>query len=78
VRIVQPPRDSIEHTRNAVLSDASSEERIALEGAEGVVLNFGVRGRGALTDEIEVYVGAERRRVEQDEPDVYAQFGLDR
>jgi len=31
-----------------------------------------------LPDEIEVYVGAERRRVEQNEPDVYAQFGLGR
>jgi len=78
VRIVQPPRDGVEHTRNAVLSDASSEEGISLEGAEGVVLDFGVRRRGALTDEIEVYVGAERRRVEQNEPDVYAQLGLDR
>ena len=64
MRIVQPPRDGVEHTRNAVLSDAPSEEGISLEGAEGVVLDFGVRGGGALTDEIEVYVGAERRRVE--------------
>lgn len=64
MRIVQPPRDRVEHTRNAVLSDASSEEGISLEGAEGIVLDFGVRRRGALTDEIEVYVGAERRRVE--------------
>lgn len=77
MRIVEPPRDSVEHTCNAVLGDASSEEGIALERAESIVLDFGVRGRGALTDEIEVYVGAEGRRVEQDEPDVYAQLGLD-
>ena len=71
MRIVQPPGDGVEHTRNAVLSDASSEERIALECTEGVILNFGVRWRGALTDEVEIYIGLEGRRVEEDEPYVY-------
>jgi hypothetical protein len=72
VCIIQPPRDRVEHTRNAVLGDASPKERIALECAKGVVLNFGVRWRGALTDKIEIYVGTERGRVEEDKPYVYA------
>ena len=70
--IVQSPRDCVEHTRDAVLGDASSEERIALEGTEGIILDFGVRWRSALTDKVKIYVGLERRRVEQYEPYVYA------
>jgi len=42
-----------------------------LECTEGVILNFGVRWRGALTDEVEIYIGLEGRRVEEDEPYVY-------
>jgi hypothetical protein len=76
MRIVQPPRDGVEHPRNTVLSDASSEEGIALECTKGIILDFGVRWRGALTDKIEVYVGLERRRVEKDEPYVYAELRL--
>jgi hypothetical protein len=43
-----------------------------LECTKGIILDFGVRWRGALTDEIEIYIGLERRRVEEDEPYVYA------
>lgn len=72
MRIVEPPRHGVEDSRNAVLRDAAPEEGIALEGAERVVLDFGVRGRGALSDEVEVHVCTERRRVQQDQPDVDA------
>jgi hypothetical protein len=74
VRIIEPPRDSIEHASDAVLRHASAEERVALECAEGIVLDFGVRWGRALPDEVEVYVGAQWGRVEQDEPYVDAQF----
>lgn len=37
-----------------------------------------MRGGRALADEVEVDVCAEWRRVEQDEPDVDAEFGLER
>lgn len=72
MRVVEPPRDGVEHARDAVLRDAPPEQRIALEGAKGVVLDLGVGGRGALADEVEVDVGFEWGRVEQDEPDVDA------
>jgi hypothetical protein len=49
-----------------------------VEGAEGVVLDLCVRGGRALAHEVEVHGGLERGRVEQDEPDVDAQFGLER
>ena len=74
--IVESPRDSIQHARNAILSHASSEQRVTLECAEGIVLDFGVRWRCALTDKVEVNVGAKRGRVEEDEPYIYAQFRL--
>lgn len=76
VCVVEPPRDRVEHAGDAVLRDAPSKERIALEGAEGVVLDFGVGGRRALSDEVEVDFCAEGGRVEEDEPEVDAQFGL--
>jgi hypothetical protein len=47
-----------------------------LEGAEGVVLDFGVCGRGALADEVEVDGCGEGRGGEEDQPDVDAEFGL--
>ena len=74
--IVEPPCDSVQDARYAVLRHAATEEGVALEGAEGVVLDFGVRGRCALTHEVEVDVGAKGRRVEEDEPDVDSEFGL--
>lgn len=74
--IVQSPCNSIQNACYAVLCHAAPEKRIALKGAEGIILDFGVRGGRALADEVEVHVGAERRRVEQDQPDVDAQFGL--
>lgn len=74
MRIVEAPRDGIEHPCNAVLRHAAAEQRIALECAECVVLDLGMRGRRALPDKVEIDVGTERRRVEQDEPDVDAQF----
>ena len=76
VRIVEPPRDGVEDPGNAVLRDAPPEERIALEGAERVVLDLCVCGRRALSDEVEVDIGAQRGRVEEDQPDVYAQLRL--
>jgi hypothetical protein len=57
VRIVESPRDGVEHARNAVLRYAPPEERIALESAERVVLDLCVRGGCALADEVEVDVG---------------------
>lgn len=74
--IVEAPRHGVENAGYAILRHAATEQRVALEGAESVVLDFGVRGGRALTYEVEVYIGAERRRVEKDEPDVDAQFGL--
>jgi hypothetical protein len=76
VGIVEAPCDGVEHARDAVLGDAAAEERVALEGAECVVLNLCVRGGCALADEVEVYVCIERRNVEEDEPGVDAQVGL--
>jgi hypothetical protein len=64
VRIVEPPRDGIEHASDTVLRHAPAEERVALECAERVVLNFGMRWGRALPDKVEVYVGAQWGRVE--------------
>jgi hypothetical protein len=47
-----------------------------LEGAEGVVLDLSRCRRGALADQVEIDVGAERGGVEEDQPDVDAEFGL--
>ena len=47
-----------------------------MEGAEGVVLDLGVCGGGALSDEVEVDFCAQGGGVEEDEPDVDAKFGL--
>ena len=47
-----------------------------MEGAEGVVLDLGVCGGGALSDEVEVDFCAQGGGVEEDEPDVDAEFGL--
>ena len=77
MRIVESPCHGVEHPGYTVLRDAPTEQRIALEGAECVVLNLGVRWGRALSDEIEIYVGTDWGRVEQDEPDVYAEFGLE-
>lgn len=77
VRVVKTPRDGVEDAGDAVLCDAAAEQRVALEGAEGVVLDFGVGGRGALADEVEVDVGFGDGRVEQDQPNVDAEFGLE-
>jgi hypothetical protein len=77
VRVVEAPCHGIEHARDTVLRDAPSEQRVALEGAEGVVLNLRGGRRGALADKVEVDVGAEGGCVEEDQPDVDAEFGLD-
>lgn len=77
MRVVESPRDGVEHASDAVLRDAPPEQRIALKGSESVVLDLRVCGRRALSDEVEVHVGTEWGRVEEDEPDVDAQFGLD-
>lgn len=75
--VVEPPRDSIQNTRYAILRDAPAKQRISLKCAESVVLYFGVRWGGALSDEVEVNIGAKRGRIEQNEPYVDAQFRLD-
>ena len=74
VRIVEPPRDSIQHTCDAVLRDAPAEKGIALESAERIILNLRMRWRRALSDKVEVHIGAERGRIEQNKPYVYSQF----
>jgi hypothetical protein len=76
VCIVQSPRDSVEHASDTVLRDAPPKQGIALKGAESVVLDLRVCGRRALPDEVEVDVGSQWGRVEEDQPDVDAQFGL--
>jgi len=76
MRIVESPCDGVENACYAVLRDAAAEERVALEGAEGVVCDFGMSGGGALSDEVKVDVGAEWCGVEEDEPDVHAQLRL--
>lgn len=70
--IVQPPRDSVQDTCDAILRDATTEQRIALKCSEGVILDFGVRWRRALPDKVEIDIGAKRWDVEQNEPYVYA------
>ena len=66
MRIVESPRDSVEHARNAVLRDAPPKQRITLECAESVVLDLRMCWRRALPHEIEVYIGAQRWRIEED------------
>ena len=78
MRIVEAPGDRIEDSSYAILGHAAAEKGVALEGAEGVVCDFGVGGRGTLADQVKIDVGSEGRGIEQDEPDVDAQFGLDR
>lgn len=75
--IVQPPRDSVQNTCDAVLGDAPAKEGIALKCTEGIVLDLRMRWGRALSNEIEVDIGAERGCIEQNEPYVYAQFRLD-
>ena len=76
MRIIQAPGHGIEDSGNAILRHAASEERITLEGAKGIVLDLCMSGRCALTDEIQVNIGSDRRSVEEDEPYVDAQFRL--
>lgn len=77
VRVIESPGHGVEHARDAVLRHPPPEERVALKGAEGVVLDLGVCGRRPLTHEVEVDVRFEGLRIEQDEPDVNAQLGLE-
>jgi hypothetical protein len=76
VGVVEAPCDGVEDACDAVLRDAAAEQGVALERAERVVQDLGVGGRRALSDEVEVDLGAQRRRIEQDQPDVDAQVGL--
>lgn len=77
MRVVESPRDSIQDPGDAVLRNAPAKQGIALEGAKGIILYFGMRWGSALSDEIEVNIGAERGRIEQNEPNVDAQLGLE-
>jgi hypothetical protein len=76
VRVIEAPCYGVKNARDAVLRDATSDYRVALEGAEGVVLDLSRCRRGALADQVEIDVGAERGGVEEDQPDVDAEFGL--
>lgn len=71
-RVVQGPGYGVEEADEGVVRDAALEERIGLEGAESVVADFGVGGRGAASGEGEIGVGGDWGRVEQDQPDVDA------
>lgn len=73
---MQRPGKGVEEADEGGFADATFEERVRGEGAEGVVADFGVGGGGAAVDEGEIGVCGERRAVEQDEPDVNAELGL--
>lgn len=70
------PCYSIQYARETVLADSPAKQRVRSKGPECVVSDFSVGGRGALAYQVEVGACGERRRVEQDEPDVDAEFGL--
>jgi hypothetical protein len=77
VGIVQLPGNGIENTRETVFGDATAEQRVCGQGAERVVADLGIGRRGTLSHKIQVAIGTERRHVEQDEPDIDAQFRLE-
>ena len=77
VSIVQLPGDGIENTGETVFGDATAKQRVCGQGAEGIVADLGIGRRGTLSHEIEVGIGAERRHIEQNQPNIDAQLGLD-
>lgn len=77
MRIMQLPSNGIQDAGQAVLGDASAEERVRGKSAEGVVADLGVGRGGSLAHEIQIDVGADGRSVQEGQPDVYAQLGLE-
>lgn len=71
------PGSGVEETNKTGLADATAEERIGRECAEGVVSDLGVSGGCATVDEGEVVVCGEDRGVEEDQPYIYADGGLE-
>lgn len=52
--IVQSPCHGIQDSCQAVLGHSSSKERISGHGAESIISDLRVGGRGSLVDEIQV------------------------
>jgi hypothetical protein len=76
--ILQLPGYCVEDSRERVVCYSAAEERVCGQGAEGVIADLVVGGRCALADEVEVGVGVERGGVEEDEPCVWTEVGLER
>ena len=45
------PGDGVEEADETSLADATAEERVGGQGAEGVVTDLGISGRGAAVDQ---------------------------
>jgi hypothetical protein len=73
---VKFPGNGVQDSRQTILSHAPSEEWIGSECAEGVISNFGVCWRGALSDKIKISLRARWWGIEEDEPDVDTQLRL--
>jgi hypothetical protein len=78
VGVLQLPSDGVEDAGEGVVCYSATEERVCGQGAEGVVADLVVGGRCALADEVEVSVGVEGGSVEEDEPCVWTEVGLER
>ncbi len=51
LRIVQSPCYGVQQADQRGFAYAALEERVSGEGAEGIVANFGIGGRGSSMDE---------------------------
>ncbi len=69
---MQHPSNRIQQSDQASLTDTATEERIGGQGSKCVVADFGISGRSAAVNELEVFVGRQDRGVEQYQPDVYS------
>jgi hypothetical protein len=78
VGVLQLPGDCVEDAGEGVVCYSAAEEGVCGQGAEGVIADLVVGGRCALADEVEVGVGVERGGVEEDEPCVWTEVGLER
>ena len=49
--VMKLPGDGVEEADETSLADATAEERVGGQGAEGVVTDLGISGRGAAVDQ---------------------------
>jgi len=61
--VVKPPGDGVEEADQAGLADATAEQGVGRQSAEGVVADLGVGGRRAAMDEREVFIGGHYGRI---------------